>query len=484
MRKLSLFISGLVALTIIGCADKVAQKNAAIQKELLSDSSVSVTFVNPSIGTIEIELQVSGPLATLDQVQVGAKVGGRLSYVSVQDGSQVRAGQIIAQVETTSAMIQVQQATAGVAAARSARDQAVTQSAMSPIQSQAIIRQAEAQLKSAKAQLSMVRQGARSQEKEQVKEKVSASKSALDKAKIDLDRGRNLFKQDAIAQIEVDAAQLQYDTALANYRSAVEAYNLIVEGSRPEEKIQAEESVRQAEEALRVARSNQMVDTIRRQQVQQANAALQQAEAQLRLARQQISDASVVSPINGFVSGNPAKTGQVVSPGSPVANIVGLNEVYLDGQVPEMEISKVKVGQSATVSVDAFPKEQFVGTVVAIRPTADALGRLFATRIAIANGGERLKPGMFGKAKITITVLKDVVLIPTDAIIKDGDKHFVFVAYGNKAKKVDLKIGAVRGEKTQVIGLSPSEKLILKGKDLVTDGSVIREDKEPGGSKK
>lgn len=484
MRKISLILTGLAALAIFGCADKVAKKNADIQKELLSDKSIPVSFVTPSLETIENQLEVSGPFATLDQVQVGARIPGRLSYVAVQDGTQVRAGQVIAQVDTTNAMIQVQQAMAGVAAARAARDQAVTQSAMSPMQSLSVIRQAEAQLKSAKARLSMVRQGARTQEKEQVKERVNATKSALDKAKTDLERAKNLFKQDAIAKMEVDAAQLQYDTALANYRSAVEAYSLIIEGSRPEEITQAEESVRQAEEALRVAKTNQMVDSVRRQQVQQANAALQQAEAQLRLARQQMSDASIISPIDGFVSGTPAKTGQVVSAGNPVATIVGLNGVYLEGQIPENEISKIKVGQSATVTLDAYPNESFVGTVVALRPTAANLGRLFAARIAVSNSGGKLKPGMFGKATIVVGTLRDVVLIPTDAILRDGEKDFVYVANGNKAKKIEIKLGVIKGEKTQVIGLSPSERVVLKGKDLVTEGGLIREDKEAGGGKK
>ncbi len=483
MKHIAKILPGIIAIALIGCADKTAQKNAEIQKELLSDSTTPVTFVTPNLVTIDTELEISGPFETLDQVQVGARVGGRLNFVSVQDGSKVRAGQLIAQVDTANAMLQVQQAMAGVSAARAARDQAITQAAMSPMQSQAAIRQAEAQLKSAKAQLAMVKQGARSQEKEQAKAQMGAAKSALDKAKTDLERAKNLFAQDAIAKMEVDAAQLQYDTTLANYRSAVEAYSLIIEGSRPEQIIQAEEAVRQAEEALRVARSNQMVDTVRRQQVQQANAALSQAEAQLRLARQQMSDAAVISPIDGYVSGTPAKTGQVVAPGTPIANIVGLNGVYLEGQIPEKEIAKVKPGQSATVMVDAFPNETFVGTVVAIRPQADSLGRLFAARIAVANGIGKLKPGMFGKAKVVVGTLRDVVLVPTDAIVKDGEKDYVFVANGNKAKKVEVKVGVTKEDQTQVIGLSPSEKVILKGKDLLTDGALIRQDKVEGDKK-
>ena len=220
-------------------------------------------------------------------------------------------------------------------------------------------------------------------------------------------------------------------------------------------------------------------DDIRRQQVQQADAQLRQAQAQVRLARQALSDATIVSPIDGFVTGKPAKVGQVVSPGTPVASIVSLDGVYFEGQVPETEIANVSIGQTATVTLDAIPGRTFTGSVVAIDPKAESLGRLFAARIAINNAGSIIKPGMFGQAVLKLKSIPGAVTVPLDAVKKIEDKSYVFVKNGDVARRVQVKVGQQTGDRIQVIGLSPNEQVILQGKDLVQDGSKIREDKAP-----
>lgn len=467
------------ALLLYGCPNREAQREAAIQRELLSDATVPVTFVKPKIERVESGIEINGPLKTLDEVTVGSKLGGKLVFVSVQDGSPVRAGQTIAQVDASAIYAQLQQAQAGVVAAESALSQARIQARVTPEQSAAAVNQAEAALAQAKSRLELVRKGARDQEKAQARERVKSAESAMNKAKTDLDRAKRLYQQDAIAAAEVEAAQLQYDTAVANYRSAVEAYDMIVEGSRPEEIRVAEDAVRAAEEQLRAAKANAMLDAVAQERVRQAEANLRQAVAQLDIVKQQLADASIVSPIDGFVSGTPAKTGQVVSPGTPIAKIVGLNSVYFEGMIPEKEIARVKIGQSAIVRVDAFPNMEFEGTVIAIRPEAEELGRLFAARIAVSNGRGMLKPGMFAKASLTLSAQDDAVLIPRDAIKIEDGKEFVFVRDGDKAKRIEVTTGLSKDGWVQVFGLPPTSDVILGGKESVRDGDTIREDKTP-----
>ncbi len=458
-----------------GCPDRQAQKEAAIQKQLLSDKVVPVTFVTPKIESVESGLEVSGPLRTLDEVTIGARTAGRLVFVSVQDGSPVKAGQTIAQVDSAGLLHQIQQAQAGVAAAESALAQARIQARVTPAQSGAAVRQAEAALAQAKSQLALVRKGAREQEKAQARERVNSAESSMNKAKADLDRAKRLYREDAIALAEVESAQLQYDMALANYRTAVEGYNLVLEGARPEEIRVAEDAVRAAEEQLLSAKANAMLDAAASERVIQAQANVRQAEAQLRLVRQQLSETVVVSPIDGYVSGTPAKTGQTVGPGSPVARIVGLGSVYFEAQIPELEVSRVKIGQPAKIRIDAFPDRDFAGVVIAIRPDANELGRLFATRIAVSNGGGTLRPGMYARGMLTLSTSMDATLIPRDAVRSEGTKHYVFVADGTKAKRIEVTLGLIKEDWVQVFGLSPSQRVILKGKDSLTDGDAIRE---------
>jgi HlyD family secretion protein len=181
-----------------------------------------------------VELTLNGPIRTLDDVDIGSKLAGRIVSVSVQEGSTVRAGQVLARVDSASLTQQIMQAQAGVAAALSAKQQAAIQAQVSPQQSMAAIRQAEAAVAQAQAQLDLVQAGARSQDVARFRETVNSAKSALDKAKVDLDRAKKLYAGDAISKADVDAAQLGYDTALSTYRSAREAYDAIVEGARPQ----------------------------------------------------------------------------------------------------------------------------------------------------------------------------------------------------------------------------------------------------------
>lgn len=476
MKKTIALIAPLFLL-LIGCADKAAQKEAKTQSELIADQSQRVTFTQPTIEPIESLLEIHGSFEAMQSVAVGAKVGGRVTLVTVSDGSPVRRGQTIAMVDTTSLMAEVQRAQAGVDAALSAKLQAQTQAAMSPEQTQAAIKQAEAGLKAARARLDLVRKGPREQEKRSAQDRVNAAKSAMEKAKADLERFRKLYEQDAVAKADLDAAQLAYDTALSNYQTALEMLDMTLEGSRPEEVRQAEEAVTQASEQLRNARASSMMDSVRKQQVVQADAQLREARARLTQARQALSDASIIAPVDGFVSGRPAQVGQVVSPGTPLAQIVSLNGVYLEGQIPEGEIAKVTTGLQVRVNVASYQNKTFEGTVVAVRPVADSLGRLFTARIAVNDPSKLLRPGMFADASLVLGRTDDAILLPVDAIISKENKTYVFVDSGGKAKRIEIKTGANKDGKVQVFDLSPSERVVLKGKDLLTDGTVIKEDK-------
>jgi HlyD family secretion protein len=461
----------------IGKPNVQQQKEAAAQEAAVSDTTVPVTFIKPTIEPMTVELTLNGPIRTLDDVDIGSKLAGRIVSVSVQEGSTVRAGQVLARVDSASLTQQIMQAQAGVAAALSAKQQAAIQAQVSPQQSMAAIRQAEAAVAQAQAQLDLVQAGARSQDVARFRETVNSAKSALDKAKVDLDRAKKLYAGDAISKADVDAAQLGYDTTLSTYRSALEAYDAIVEGARPQEIRQAQEAVRQAQEQLRLARANAVNDDIKKQQVTQADAQLRQAQATLRLAQQQLSEASIVSPIDGYVTGKPAKVGQVVSPGSVVASIVSLSGVYFEGQVPETEIANVQVGQTATITLDAIPGRTFTGSIIAIDPKAESLGRLFAARIALQSPGNVVKPGMFGQAVLRLKSIPNAVTLPLGAIKKEGDKSYVFTKNGEVARRMQVQIGHQEGEVVQVVGLPANVEVILGGKDLVQDGSKIREDR-------
>jgi len=475
MNKL-LFLFSLIfsAVWITGCRDTEAQKQAAIRTRLLSDTVVPVTTISPKIQTVQQTLDINGQLEAAREVELSSKVTGKLAYVTVQDGSPVRAGQVIAQVDATDLYEQVRQAEAAVAAAQAAKKQAEMNLKIIIEQTSATIAEAESRLKAAKARLEMLRKGAREQEKRQAQERVKGAKAKLDKAKADVERARKLYRQDAISKSELDAGESAYESAQAEYRTALEAYDLILEGTRTEEIQQAEEAVRQAEEQLRSAKANADQRIVYRQNVSQSQAKLEEAKAMLRLAKARYEDATITSPIDGYVSGKPAQSGTVVAPGVRIATIVSIQGAYFEGQIPETEIPKVRTGQNVIVRVDALPDEKFSGIIEAIRPDADSLGRAFRARIVISHPDSRLRPGMFARAKLVLHTIPDAVTIPMDAVLVKAGKTYVFVVREGKAKRVEVTLGARKDNWVQVTNLSPSEKVIMEGKAQLAEGTQIR----------
>jgi len=473
-RKRLILLLPLAALAF-GCADREAQQNAKAQAEMLADTTIPVTVVRPERRDVTETLEVSGSLDSLDFVQVGAKVGGRLVSVGVRDGSAVRAGQVIAQVETTDLRLQVEQARAALQQALARRSEAELQVAMTPEQTEAAVRQAEAQLESAKARLDLARAGARTQEKEQAKARVNQAKAQLDKAKADLDRVRRLYEQEAVAKADLDAAQAIHDQALAGYQQAVEAYDLLLEGTRPEEIRQAEQAVRQAEEALRNARAGRTMDAVRRRQLDQAEAAVAQARAALRLAESGLADAAVIAPFAGYVTGKPAQVGQVVAPGTPIATIVGLQGVYFDAQVSETDIVRVKEGQRVVITVDAVRDRQFEGTVIALNPVGSELGRVFSVRVGIADPGQILRPGMFARGRIELDLLPGSLVLPAETIVREGDKTYVWIRKGaDGVEKVEVQVAETADSIVRVSGISEQDEVVLDGKEKLLPESKVR----------
>lgn len=484
MKKLSLLFPLLLfAVWMTGCKDTEAQKQAAIRTQLLSDTVVPVTIISPRIQTVQQTLDINGQLEASQEVVLSSKVTGKLSNVTVQDGSPVRADQIIAQIDATDLYEQVRQAEAAVAAAQAAKKQAEMNLKIVIEQTSAIIAESESKLKAAKARLDMLRKGAREQEKRQAQERVKGAKAKLDKAKADVERARKLFNQDAISKSELDAMESAYESAQAEYQTALEAYDLILEGTRTEELQQAEEAVRQAEEQLRSAKASANQRTVHKQNVSQTQAKLEEAQAMLRLAKTRYKDATITSPIDGYVSGRPAQAGTVVSPGVRIATIVSIRGTYFEGQIPETEVRQVRIGQRVIVHVDALPNEEFRGIVEAIRPDADSLGRTFRARVVISDSDNRLRPGMFARAKLVLRDIPEALTIPMDAVLIEEGKSYVFIVRENKAKRIEITLGARKDNWVQVSNISPSDKVIVEGKTQLADGTSIRVETNRSGGK-
>ncbi len=469
------WILGLAALMVIsGCVDRGAQKQAKETEKLVSDPSVAVQVEAAKMQSIQEELEITGTIATGEDTQIGAKSGGRLVAVYIKDGDRVSPGQVIAQQETTDQTARLRQAMASADAARSQVRQAEEDALVGPRRSATTVRASRSRVEQARAQLAKVQSGARSEERRQADAAVRSAKTNLDTAKTDRDRYRNLVKEGAASQQDLDRAENAYASALAQYENALENQRMMQNGSRTEDVSVAREQLRQAEEQLRNDLEQKKLDVQYTLRVQQARANLQSAQEAVTIAQQAIGDATIRAPFSGTIVGKPLQVGTFAAPGTPIARLVGGGGTYLEGEIPESELPNVKIGSPVIVTTSTSQGAQLEGVVTSINPQGSEVGRLFKVRIDIREGGAQLRPGMFARAKIVVRTIQNAVTVPAEAVVRSGTDNYVFLFANGKAKRLKVTLGPTRDGRVQVNGVQANEAIIVRGQTKLDDGSAVK----------
>lgn len=209
----------------------------------------------------------------------------------------------------------------------------------------------------------------------------------------------------------------------------------------------------------------------------QARAVYNQAVAAEGIARKHRADATLRSPLSGFVSSRSLQVGEMASPGRPVFQIVELDPVEIHVGVPETDIHLVRLGQTAAVQVPALPGEAFEGTVRLINVAADPTTRTYMVRIRVPNPKHTLRVGMIAEAQIRSDRMLDAMTLPGESVVHDPQGATVVFVYFPEQKRVYSKrveTGTVYGREIQVkSGLSGEESIVLAGQDRLRDGVAV-----------
>jgi RND family efflux transporter MFP subunit len=181
------------------------------------------------------------------------------------------------------------------------------------------------------------------------------------------------------------------------------------------------------------------------------------------------------SPVSGFVIEKQAVKGLHVMPGQSLYKVADLSSVWVEADVYESELTGVRVGDTATVTVDAYPGERFTGRAIYIYPYLDEKTRTNKVRFAFANRGGRLKPGMYANVELHGHGAAGLV-VPTNAVLDSGTEQIVFVAQGDgvfEPRKV--KIGRRLGDTTQIVeGLKEGDQVATGATFFLDSESQLR----------
>jgi len=252
-------------------------------------------------------LDASGTVEATD-AQLGFQAAGRIDTILVDEGDRVKTGQLLARLD-------VSELTARRA-------------------------QAVAQLAAARAGLTELEHGSRSQEVQQGRDALAAAEQKLADARRDLDRTRRLFDGGAVSREALDKAQTAFDVAQSSRDQSAQALQLLEVGPRPE----------------RIA--------AQRAAVAQAHATVAQIDAML-------ANAQIRAPFGGVVSVKDREIGETVSGGAPVLTVTNLDDRWVRIYIPETRVGAVHLGEGATITADTYKGKLYRGAVSFIASEAE-----------------------------------------------------------------------------------------------------------------
>jgi len=205
-------------------------------------------------------------------------------------------------------------------------------------------------------------------------------------------------------------------------------------------------------------------------------------------AKKKYNETWVTSPITGTILQKYVEKGQIISSGSysasggtKIAIIANLNQVYIKAMVAETDIARIKRGQKSVISVDAYAAKKFSGTVYKVEPMAVIEQNVtsFMVTVRINNPNQILKPGMNASVIITTDKLKDRILVPYNAVKRLRKKPYIFIKTkrGLKAKRV--KIGKTNYEEIEIKrGLRPGMKVVVSGLSTADMFKIIKKSRK------
>jgi HlyD family secretion protein len=333
-------------------------------------------------GDISQVVQATGTINPVNTVPVGAVVSGNVVSVSVDFNTQVKKGDVLAQID--------------------------------PVPFQNALAQAQASYQNAQANVSNLEAqvGVSTANVATMKANVAKAHATTIDMQMTLNRTKTLADQGVFSAQQKDDAQANYDEAVASENAAI-----------------AQEKQAESQLAATVAQRDQAKAQVRIQKAAEDSAKLE------------LSYCTITAPIDGTVINRTVNVGQPVAASLQAPNLFSIGQdlkhMLVYSNTDEADVGRIKVGKQATFRVDSFPRETFNGTVSQVRMNATTIQNVvtYNTMVAFDNLDLRLFPGMTAYISIPVAEAKNVVKIPNGALrykpdLTDSERTALYAKYG------------------------------------------------------
>ncbi len=338
-------------------------------------------------------LVYSGTIETRE-IQIGSKIGGRVTAVNVEEGQSIPANAPLVTFDAPE--LQAQRAQAQATVDQAAADYNRLQRGNRPEE----IAQADATLHEREALLLEARNGPRPQELHQAQADYAAAKANALDAAATYDRMKPLAAKDVISRQQFDAYTAQRDNTAQQAESARQRLALLQAGTRTEDLRAAQARYQQALDAAHL-----MHQGFRRQDIAAGKGRLAEAQAHVAELDARLKEANLLSPTAALVETVSVRPGDLVPANQIVLTLLESDQLWVKVYVPETDLSRLKIGQAANVTVDSSGDRPFHGHIQEIASAAEFLPRnvqtrddrehqVFGVKVRVDNPDGILKSGM------------------------------------------------------------------------------------------
>jgi HlyD family secretion protein len=487
---------------------RVENEGRSQQASARMKGAASVALGKVEIRDLADTFNVLGSVEAPLDVQIAPKITGRIASLNVHEGDRVRRGQVLVTIDSSDVEAQVQQAMAAVAEARYRLAQAQMTQNPNDVSVNTQITLQESTVASAKADYEQVRKSGEAQlaaaqasisdadsRIANAKASINGAQANVANAQTKYDRIHGLFEKGYVAAQEVDdakaaltvqksslqIAQGQLESAVSQKDAVVQQYN-VVKAKTTADTAASSAKLTQARASLQYATANTSQKSAYRQSISALKAGVSAQQAALDMALSKRRDTVLRSPLDGFVTGRFADPGAIASPTQPVLAVQFTKQLWVTTSVPQEVCTRIHLGQTAKLTIDAFPGRTFDASVVQINPSADPTSRQFTVRIIMSNANNLLKPGMFAQVSLETDRVRNAIVVPREAVQTDREGSFVMlVTPKHTAKRVSVK---PQGADDRFINigsaLKPGDSVVTMSSMPLRDGQMVGSG-SPGG---
>lgn len=439
----------------------------------------SVRVVKVASGDLNVNYVANGFVRS-KSLRISSRAEGRIEQLTVKLHQTVKKGELLALIDDREVQRSLDASQAELEQARIQAEEVAARLGLRQQHKQIQLAQAHQEERESQLNLLESRRGATLEERQKLRESVRQAEEKMRRSQREWQRQESLFREEIVSQADLETARSQYDLDQSTYRQALADWNQQRKGARSEQLARLETRRERASLGSDLLRSQEQEEMLLGYELRRAEADVRRAEAALARQRQMVERYRIVAPVAGTVSQLAVEQGEYIGHGHRVMELVTDGPYWVEAEVDEQDASHVRVGQEVQVSLTSLPGRNLRARVTEVaaslesQPQGPSEHKVLRIRVELSEPVKELRSGLEADVEGRVELAREALSIPRGALRREQGKDFVLKINGGRLQQVDVKLGAISGDRAQVLeGLSAGDQVVVEGGDGLNPGSQV-----------